>query len=234
MRATLAADVAAELAPSVPLSVIPDGVDLARFLDVGSGRDPGERLRMVYAGSFYGHKGVDSLLDALALLPERFELELVGGNPPGELERLRERTCDEPALKGRVSFTGHLLPSEVPARLGAADLILLPAGAESRSQRYTSPLKLFEAMATGVPIVAARAASYESVLADGRTAFVASGASGAELARAAEHAAADPARAHQVARRAMEESRDYGWERRAERIADFLEELTPVRTGLMR
>lgn len=221
----LADDALARLRPRGPVEVIPDGVDLARFRGVARA-DPGaERVRLVYAGGLYPPKGVDALVRALAELPERVELDLVGGNAPADLERLRALADSLPALRGRVRFAGQVPAAEVPARLAAADLIVLPMGEETRAQRYTSPLKLFEAMATGAPIVAAPAPSLVAVLEADRTAFVAASGAPADLAAAVRRALEDPRRAREVGRAAKRAAEAFGWDRRAERIEALLERL---------
>ena len=202
--------------------VIPDGVDLAQFRGRGrpfaSAASAAGRARLLYAGSLYRHKGVDSLLGALALLPDGVELLVAGGQPPSELERLRAAAA-ELGVGARTSFLGQLAPRDVPALYERADVVVLPAGDEARSQRYTSPLKLFEAMASGVPIAAAGAPSLASVLRDGRTAFLASSHEPAALAEAVRRALGDPPRARAIGAAAARAAEDYTWERRADRIA---------------
>jgi glycosyltransferase involved in cell wall biosynthesis len=120
---------------------------------------------------------------------------------------------------------GTVAPRTVPEYLAHADIVVIPAGDESRSRRYTSPLKLFEAMASGVPIVAAPVPSLSSVLKHGRTAFLAASPAPPALARAIEQTLASPTRALVTARTAMHAAASYGWNRRARRILHFLERL---------
>ena len=217
----LAADLCSTFSPRVPLAVIEDGVDVARFRAVARAKPSGVRTRIVYAGSFFPHKGVDSLVDAVGLSPEGVTLELVGGHPADAFERLRARVASTPELAARVRLLGPVASRDVPAALSRADLIVLPAGPESAAQRYTSPLKLFEAMATGAPIVAAPSAAHASVLRDGETAFLAPDCDAAGLAAGIRTALADPDRARAVGRAAMEEAERFDWDQRAERILSF-------------
>lgn len=201
-------------------TVVPDGVDLERFRDIADPFSKKDAPHIVYAGSLYPHKGVESLLHMLRQLPDNARLTIVGGNPPEELERLRTLAAGD----ARVTFTGQRTPPEVAGELAGADLIVLPAAAEARSQRYTSPLKLFEAMATGAPIVAAPSASLTSVLRDGETAFIAASSDPADLA-AAVLRACDTAPARAVGRAACAAAEAYGWSQRAERIEATLQPL---------
>jgi glycosyltransferase involved in cell wall biosynthesis len=182
-------------------------------------------VRAIYAGSLYRHKGVEDLLEVVRRVPAHVELVIAGGNPASELERLRALAAGDLTLARRVRFLGQLPGAEVALELARADLILLPAGRESRSQRYTSPLKLFEAMASGVPIVAARTASFRSVLRDGETAFIAGGAEPASLADGVLRAIADPERARAIGCAAREAAKQYAWSERALRLERFLSAL---------
>lgn len=215
ISAPLRDDLVRELEPAREVAVVPDGVDLAAFAP----REPRARfeapVRLAYAGSLYAHKGVETLLDMIDELarragPAAFRLAIAGGEPAGELERLRGR-----ARAGLVEFAGALDPRAVPAFLQRADVLVLPSGAESRSQRYTSPLKLFEALASGVPIVAAPSAAHASVLSGAGVATLAAGPSGAELAAAVLALVAEPGAAREQARRARAAAEGYSWDARA-------------------
>jgi glycosyltransferase involved in cell wall biosynthesis len=220
----LADDVARLFAPPRPPAVIEDGVDAASFRGAGERALTRAETTLFYAGSLHAHKGVDDLLAALVLLPDDVRLRIVGGHPATELERLR-RAAEAAGLAERVRFTGLVPPAEVRRHMEAADLIVLPAGRGQRGERYTSPLKLFEAMASGVPIVAAPTPALTSILADGKTALVAAGPDAPALARAVERARAGREEARAVGRAAAEAAQPYEWSERARRILALVEAL---------
>ena len=64
----------------------------------------------------------------------------------------------------RVTFTGWLPPASVAAELARAHVLILPNTPSHASERYTSPLKLFEYLAAGRPIVASDLAALREVL----------------------------------------------------------------------
>lgn len=151
-----------------------DGVALDRHADV----PPRDRARdelglarnvptVVYAGSLLEWKGVDVLLGAAERLPgARF---VVVGGGQEEVARLRER---HRAL-ANVRFEGFQPPERVAQYLAAGDVAAVPnRSAPAISAKYTSPLKVFEAMASGVAIVASDLPSLRDVLEHDRTAWL--------------------------------------------------------------
>ena len=90
---------------------------------------------------------------------------IVVGGHPGEADLARlERRANELGLGPRVAFTGMVRPREVAARLEPADVLVLPNPATAASERYTSPLKLFEYLALGRPIVASDLPAFREVV----------------------------------------------------------------------
>ncbi len=221
----LADDLRELLDDGPPVHVLPDGVDLERFGAITPPPPIADRLRLVYAGSLYPEKGADRLLDCLAACPSEVELTVVGGNAPADLARMRQRAAADPTLRDRVRFTGRVPPARVPEHLAAADAILIPAGPGLHSRRYTSPLKLFESMAAGLPVIAPPTPAIASVLVDGQTGLLAPGESGADLAVAVRRLLADRAAAAAIGRRSRAAAATYSWQARGRSLAAFLRTL---------
>ncbi|MDP7691774.1 MAG: glycosyltransferase, partial [Vicinamibacterales bacterium] len=104
------------------------------------------------------------------------------------------------------------------------DVLVLPTVA-TPSARYTSPLKLFEYMASGRPIVASDLEPIREVLTDGQNARLVPPGEPAALATAVRELLADPAQAEQLARTAFEQASSYSWSRRADRIEQLLNDV---------
>jgi glycosyltransferase involved in cell wall biosynthesis len=110
-------------------------------------------LLVAYFGLISRTKGLDTLLEALSQLPERFRLLAVGGAATAPEDRTFaaaiERQIAEAGLAQRVTITGHCPPSDVSAHLLAADIAALPY-ADGASFRRGS---LLAALAHGLPTV---------------------------------------------------------------------------------
>ena len=109
--------------------------------------------KVMYVGQLYPWKGVDVLVRAMQDVP-RGELTVVGGLPPEpDLERVK-RLAAELGLEERVHFRGFVPPPELDAEKRQASVFVIPNLDSTTARLFTSPLKLFEAMACGRPIVA--------------------------------------------------------------------------------
>ncbi len=154
------------------VTVVSNGVDVARFAPDSRRAGPVRRaLRLEgcevvgFAGSLKPWHGVDVLLDAAArLAPRRPRLRLlvVGDGPErGRLERLAAES-----LGDRARFTGAVPPDAVPDHLAVFDVAAAPyLPPASGVGFYFSPLKVVEAMAAGLPVVASRFRPIETLLA---------------------------------------------------------------------
>lgn len=105
---------------------------------------------VLYQGGFSPDRGIEELISAIALVPSAV-LVLLGY---GVLRPKLEALAADPATGGRV----HVLPAVPPAELldwvSAADVVAMPIQPTTLNHQLTTPNKLFEAMAAGVPVVA--------------------------------------------------------------------------------
>jgi glycosyltransferase involved in cell wall biosynthesis len=116
-------------------------------------------------------------------------------------------------------------PSEVAARLIRATMLVLPNPPSIISERYTSPLKLFEYLSIGRPIIASDLPAFREVLTDGVSARLVRAGDPAALADAMTRVAADPALAERLAAGALALAPSYTWDRRAERLEAVFAEI---------
>jgi glycosyltransferase involved in cell wall biosynthesis len=108
----------------------------------------------------------------------------------------------------------------VPEYLAAADVMVMPTTEDLRYAAYTSPLKLFEYMATGNPVVASDLPVLREVLTDGANALLYPPRDAAALARAVRKLWSEPALGPALADQAWQDVQHYGWRARASRILE--------------
>lgn len=119
-----------------------------RFHDA-LGLDPATGV-VLYHGGLFPDRGIEQLMEAIRDVPSAV-LVLMGY---GILEpMLRERAAD-PAAEGRIRLLPPVPPDELLAWVACADVVAMPIQPSTLNHRLTTPNKLFEAMAAGVPVVA--------------------------------------------------------------------------------
>jgi glycosyltransferase involved in cell wall biosynthesis len=207
--------------------VVADGATLERDRTF-DWEGPGRPAWVTYAGHLYPWKGVDLLLEALPHVPD-LRARIVGGHPgEGDLARLRAMASTL-GIESRVELTGLVPPFEVRRWLQASDVLVLPNRGTVISASYTSPLKLFEYLAAGRPIVASRLPALAEVLRDEENALLVEPDDPRALAAALARVSSDRALAVRLARRAFEDAADFSWTRRAERLEPVLAEASGAR-----
>ena len=230
----LALELASRYGTRERVSVVPDGVRLApnRHFQPPSWRPA---PLVAYAGHLYPWKGADILLEAIGRLTNVRGL-LVGGHPAEpDLARLRRR-AEDLGLGWRMTFAGAVEPPRVSALLDGADVLVLPNPPTPVSSRYTSPLKLFEYLAAGKPIVASDLTSFREVLRHEENSLLVEPGNPDALAAGIRRVLSDRELAGRIARQAFEEAGNYTWERRAERLEGLFARLartrsSPIATG---
>jgi len=147
-----------------------DAVDYARFQKSPSPKKskqhwdlPLDRPIVGYVGSFVTfdnvQKGVNILIDTLASLKKR-QVPVYGwivGGPPSWLYKYRRYASSKGLTDQDIHFEDTVPSSQVPMALEACDICVYPAPDSKHPffQRDTSPLKLFEYLASETPVVCA-------------------------------------------------------------------------------
>ncbi len=135
------------------------------------------------------------------------------------------------AIDDRVTFTGHVPPADVAAHLARADILVLPNPASAIATHATSPLKLFEYMASRKAIVATDLPSIREVLTDDVNAILVPPGDVDAMAAAIRRLANDRPLRESLAAAAHAAVGAYSWERRAERLeALFVDVIAAGRT----
>lgn len=203
-----------------PVFAAPNAVDLIQFLEDGQGSLEGISLPSgkiaMYLGHLYGWKGVDTVV-AAAERSQNPELVfvLVGGTEE-DVARYRTKTA---GMKN-IFFLGHKGRKEVPTLMKRAQVLLLPnVPTTKESVAYTSPIKMFEYMASRVPIVASDLPSIREVLSEKNAVLVSAGDPDA-LLRGIDQGLTGIGQ--ERAKVAWNDVQEYTWEKRAEQILSFM------------
>ena len=213
------------LNPAVVSELSAAGVPRERILALTNGVDTGhgprrdhalrDPARILFVGRLHPQKGLDTLVQALALLRARLHhpvvLRLVGEGPAEhELRRLAHRL----GVSDLVDFAGR--QEDVTPHLDDADVFALPSRAEGLSNA------LLEALAAGLPAVVSDIPGNRTVVADGRTGLVVPVDDAAALASALERLLTDDrlrTRLGAAGRLAVEQG--YGFDRVAAQYVDL-------------
>lgn len=212
--------------PTEKVLVTPDGVDLARFEPPMDRTEARRQLGLsaqskivCYTGHLFEWKGVCDLVDAALYFPK--VLFLIVGGMTEDQERLRAHVARR--FAENVRLTGHVPPTEVPAFLFAADVLVLPNSAhEAISREYTSPLKMFEYMASGTPIVATDLPSMREILRDRENAVLVAPDDPRALAAGIENMLSEAELATRIGQQARDDVAQYTWKQRAASILSFI------------
>jgi len=178
--------------------VTPMPIDLGRF-ERGADTPKASPARVLFAGNLIPSKGVDILIDAIAILRARgvsCELAIVGEG--AEKPRLRARAA-RLGLGDAVRWTGFVSQQDISAEYGAATVTVLP----SRGQAEGLGLVLAEALLAGSAVIGSPAGGIPEIVIDERTGLIAKDGSAEDLARQIERLLTD----HELRIRTIAEGR---------------------------
>ena len=171
-----------------------------------------------YAGSLKKWKGVDVLIKAMKYLPG--EKLLIAGN--GEEFSNLQNMVKKENLQDRIKFLGYVPHAEIPKFLSKAKILVLP-NVEEDTSVFTSPLKLFEYMAAGKPIVASDIPSLREILKHEENAYLVKPRNPIVLAEGIKKVLYDKKLRRKISLKAKEEVKKYTYSIRAQKIKKLIE-----------
>jgi glycosyltransferase involved in cell wall biosynthesis len=165
------------------LKIVRCGLELDRLparKDVGA-----DYVRIIVVGRLSAEKGISGLLSAMAQMVTRprARLAIVGDGP---LRAKLKVQAGELGLEADIEFLGRLPEAETLTEIARSDVLVLPSFMEGL------PIVLMEALALGVPVVAARVAGIPELVEDGKNGLLFSPSDWSGLANALDRLVADP------------------------------------------
>ena len=139
------------------VALVYHGIDLARFPaapghSVRDGSDPHDPLRLLTVGRAVAKKGIDTILEALALLPQELHWQWthIGGGPlKADLVEQAARL----AIADRCRFLGALPQAEVLETYRDSDLFILPCRVDETGDRDGLPNVIVEAQSQALAVI---------------------------------------------------------------------------------
>jgi len=213
--------------------VLPDGVDLSLFNALPSKQACRAKLGLEsnrtiigYVGRFqtmHMEKGIPELVEAMAALSSLNGSEpllVCVGGPMDSVPKYLKLANRMGVPERRLKFIDHVAPADVPYWIRAFDIAVAPFPTTEHFAYFMSPLKLFEYMAAGVPIVATELPSVREVLRHGENAWLVEPDEKNALAKGITRIIEDAALKAKIAAEAEQSAKQYTWERRAISILD--------------
>lgn len=206
-----------------------NGVEIGDYGDFGNRsarKIPGIPAGMpvvCYCGNTYEGRGIEDLVEIADGMRDVFFL-VVGGR---DRDNAPHKTAAEKKGLKNFEMRGFVPHSDVPPYLLAADVLVMPytGGATIRggtvATEFTSPMKLFEYMAAGKPVVASAIPTVHEILEDGKDCVLAPPGDRREFARAIRRCVDDVDFARRIGNAAREKAERFTWKHRAEKILSF-------------
>jgi glycosyltransferase involved in cell wall biosynthesis len=206
------------------IKVQPNGIDLSFFSARFSIVDAREKLGIsqdikiaLYSGKFYSWKGLNVLVDMVNKIDGNIKIYVVGGDK-NEFEDITKLSINS----DKIVFVGHVKYSEMPLWYAVADtFVVLGTPKNDYSYFHTSPMKLFEYMASKRPIVAARTPANRQILLQ-ENAIWYDPDNADDLAHCINQASNHSELFQDEVISAFEQVKQFTWDKRATSVAEFI------------
>ena len=196
-----------------------DGVNLIEYDDISAYQfiPNKEDFLILYTGSLFSWKGVETLVDSLDFLPKKIKLICVGGS--GKYLRDFKSYVNGSSNSNRIKVVGHIPKKEVLRYIENADALILPNSAKDKMSLYTSPIKLFEYMASKRPIIASNISSIAEILSN-KNSLLFEADNSEDLANKILKAASEDCQ--KIVKQSRQDVEAYSWDKRAQIINEFI------------
>ena len=156
------ADFARSMGYKGDIEIIPNGVDVAKFMKQGALiiENGKENTILITTSRLVEKNAVGDIIEALKYLPENVTLVIAGSGP---LEKVLKLQVDSYNLQTRVSFLGYVPHKELPKYLHYSDIFIRPSISEGMGNSF------IEAMVAGIPVIATPVGGIVDFIKDGET-----------------------------------------------------------------
>lgn len=208
--------------PKAKNMIIPNGIDIDRFADgkiIEKYKDG--KFNLLYVGRFDERKGIFYLLEAFKKLKKRFAKKIrliLVGNGPQKWEIIKR--IKKLKIKNNVCLVGEVKDCQLPNYYKTADLLVAPA-----TSGESFGLVLLEAMAAGVPIVAAANRGYKEVLKEIRNCSLVSPRDSEALAQKIEKLIKNKEIRERLIDWGLNQVKKYSWKEIAQKVLDFYDKI---------
>ena len=211
------------------LLLAPNGVDLDSFDYISQSKYDireklglsGDKKILMYLGHLYPWKGVDVIIELAEKMKNytNFVFIIIGGTDKDVVRY--SNICKERELDN-VIILDRIIKKDVPLYLKSADLLFLPnMPISDESMYYTSPIKMFEYMASRVPILASDLPSIKEVL-NLDNAYLARAGDVSDFESVLINIFKDYNTALKKSEQAYREVQNFTWQKRTEKIINFI------------
>ena len=208
--------------------ILPNGVDLKKFdkaYDLEILRKKlkiNKNIKIVsYIGNLYQGRGIEMIIKLSKHFENLFFL-LVGGEK-SDIENYRNLLSEE---NKNILFTGHILQSDIVKYYKLSDFLIIPyennftIKGSINAATFSSPIKLFEHLASEKPIIASNIDSINSILKDGQDAILVSEGDFEEYVKKITNLVNDEKLQKKLSENAKKKSLKFSWINRAKGFID--------------
>lgn len=213
--------------PKEKILVLEDAVELKKYETIQKSKIelrkllnlPKKKTIVMYTGSLFEGRGIDTIIDAVNLLNDHNSiLYIIGGNNK-EIRRWQNYEAKR-ETKTIVKFLGFIQNSKIPLYHKAADILIAPYSLKCNNIQWMSPIKLFEYMASNVPIIASNVKRIKHICNKGECLFFKE-SDPQDLAEKIRILLNDKDLGLDLSERAYKTVQNYTYEKRCQKIIDF-------------
>jgi glycosyltransferase involved in cell wall biosynthesis len=211
--------------------VLEDGVDIERF-DINNDKYlwrkklklPANMNLVVYCGHLYEEKGIEHILLTASKLSKKNVLFVLVGGFAKDISRWK-KLCKTKFICN-VSFKGFVNNLEIPRYLKAADVLIMPYNTTTDFNimdiNTTSPMKLFEYMASKRPIVSTNIPTISKIIEHNKSGLLAEANNIEQLSSYVVELIEDSEKSKKLASKAFEDVKKYTWVNRCRKILKLI------------